>query len=299
MPYRLKSNESIHRGIQRIVIEQVERALNELRDDSLENGETVHQVRKRCKKIRGALRLVRPALEDIYTQENQWYRDAARTLSDIRDAEVMVEAYDVVLHRFGSSLDGRVMRPIQKTLQQHQQSVAADAVRIQYLLASFADKMTEGLKRVPSWHLNSDHFAAVSGGLHKTYKRACKAMRSAYAAPSSQSFHEWRKRVKYHWYHMRILNDIWPEAIQAREEALDRLGTLLGDHHDLSLLRNLILSDPGAYAKNSTIVEFVGWIDLRLGQIENESYPLGKRLFAEKPKRLVQRFEAYWEASRC
>lgn len=298
MPYRLKSNESVHRGFQRIVSEQIERALGELHDESLKNEETVHQVRKRCKKVRGALRLVRPALGDTYGRENKWYRDASRTLSDIRDAEVMIETYGSVLHRCGDKLDGRAMQPILKALKQHKQSVTAGSAHTQQLLEAFEDELTAGLRRVASWQLSKQHFAALSGGLHKTYSRAYKAMENAYTERSSESFHEWRKRVKYHWYHMRILNEIWPKAMRVRRKAIDRLGTLLGDHHDLSVLRDLVLNDPNAYAKDSTVIKFAGCIDLQLRQIEEKSLPLGKRLFAEKPKQFVRRFEAYWEAWR-
>ena len=49
---------------------------------------TVHDVRKRCKKVRGLLRLVRPGLGPDYRRANADVRDAARELSSLRDAHV-------------------------------------------------------------------------------------------------------------------------------------------------------------------------------------------------------------------
>ena len=47
----------------------------------------VHEVRKSLKKIRAALRLVRPVIGDkSYRRENTCFRDAARPLTEVRDA---------------------------------------------------------------------------------------------------------------------------------------------------------------------------------------------------------------------
>ncbi|MEZ4569166.1 MAG: hypothetical protein R2849_02320 [Thermomicrobiales bacterium] len=68
MAYRLEPDEALDVGVRRIATEQVEKALAELDDSDLDRHATVHQVRKRCKKIRGLLRLVRPGLENYSTR---------------------------------------------------------------------------------------------------------------------------------------------------------------------------------------------------------------------------------------
>lgn len=70
MPYRLNPGESVQDGIRRVIGEQAERSLDELTDAHLDQAETIHQMRKRCKKIRAALRLVRNALGKAYAVEN-------------------------------------------------------------------------------------------------------------------------------------------------------------------------------------------------------------------------------------
>jgi CHAD domain-containing protein len=94
MPYRLKAHESVPEGIKRIAGEQIERAIKELTDSELDPHESVHQARKRFKKIRGVLRLVREDLGEIYSDENAWFRDTGRELSAVRDAEAMLETLD-------------------------------------------------------------------------------------------------------------------------------------------------------------------------------------------------------------
>ena len=57
MPYRLKANESVSKGIKRIVNEQIEKAVDELAaTEELGVDEAVHKARQRLKKIRAVVR---------------------------------------------------------------------------------------------------------------------------------------------------------------------------------------------------------------------------------------------------
>jgi len=60
--------------------------------------DAAHDARKRTKKLRALLRLARPELGDkVYRRENAGLRDAARRLSPVRDAWVLIEALDDVV----------------------------------------------------------------------------------------------------------------------------------------------------------------------------------------------------------
>lgn len=52
MSFTFIIGESAGDGIRRMAREQIDRALEEISDSSLDRHDTVHQVRKRCKKIR-------------------------------------------------------------------------------------------------------------------------------------------------------------------------------------------------------------------------------------------------------
>jgi hypothetical protein len=56
MSYRLHFNETLAEGFPRIASEQIDRAVTELTAEDAVAADVVHQVRKRCKKIRGLLR---------------------------------------------------------------------------------------------------------------------------------------------------------------------------------------------------------------------------------------------------
>ncbi len=208
MPYRLRKQEPVEEAVRRIATEQIGRCLGEIADSDLDRHKTVHQVRKRCKKIRGLIRLVRPSFE-AYQHENGCFRDAARRLSYIRDAQSIIETFDKLVDCFADQIDASAFASIRGQLMERRQQIADDAAGLNRRLDDFRASMDEARRRVEGWSLQRDGFDAVAGGLSKTYGRGRKAMKRAYNSPTSENFHEWRKRTKYHWYHARLLESVW------------------------------------------------------------------------------------------
>src|SRR5687768_5896640 len=78
-------------------VRHVERALRALRARHL-TDEQVHTARKQLKRARANLRLLRGAVGGaVYTRENAALRDAARPLSGVRDAKVLIETADALI----------------------------------------------------------------------------------------------------------------------------------------------------------------------------------------------------------
>jgi CHAD domain-containing protein len=296
MAFHLLRNESVEEGMRRIVSEQVASAIAEIEDTELDPHETVHQVRKRCKKIRGAIRLVRqPACEDTYQFENEWFREAARNLSFVRDAEAMREAYDKLLDTFDEQGDRQAFDSIREALLQRRQRVAEDQGHLEEGLSTFLTAMHQAQERVASWSLGNAGFAAIEPGLLKTYTRGRKAMIEAYHTPSDEQFHEWRKRVKYYRYHNRLLQELWKPVLTTNWEQVKELSDLLGDDHDLGVFRQTLLANPKEFGCKRDIQVFLGLLDRRRGQLHNQAKTLGGYVFAEKPKHLGRRLCRYWQ----
>ncbi len=295
MAYRLKPDESVAAGAKRIVREQIDKALDEINDEKIDQQETVHQVRKRCKKVRAVIRLIRGSIDaETYKFENTFYRDAARELSHIRDTEAMIEAFDDLVEHYADQIDPGAYDSVRAELQRRQDgAVDADAA-LEKLLEAFRAKMVEGRDRVSTWSLDADGFPAVAGGIKKTYKRGLKALDAVHGDPSTEQYHEWRKRTKYHWYHTRILRDAWKNVMQARRDELSDLSDMLGDEHDLGLFRQMIEHDADAFGETTSVQAFVGLIDRRRAELRAEANTLGGRIYAEDPKDLVRRLKVYW-----
>jgi CHAD domain-containing protein len=273
-------------------LEQIEKAIGEITDDELDRHETVHQVRKRCKKLRGLIRLVRPQFDD-YRRENAFFRDAARELSYVRDSQSIIECFDGLIGHFQEQIDQDAFARVREELVERRQRIADDKVGLDEKLDEFLTKMHEARGRAAYWKIDEDDFSAVEGGLAKTYGRGRKALRDAYEHPSTESFHEWRKRVKYHWYHARLLRQIWPDMMSAWRSASDRLSDLLGDEHDLAVFRQSLCDDPDRFGDDADRQVLIGLIDRRRAELQAEARPLGQCLFAEKSERLSERFACY------
>jgi CHAD domain-containing protein len=300
MGYRLKRREAVGVGVGRIAREQLDKALGEVGDTSLDRHKTVHQGRKRCKKLRGLARLVRPTLGARYREINATFRDAARELSAIRDAQSSVESFDKLVGEFEGPLEPDAFASVRQWLAEEREKAAAGGTEFDALLARFGKTLRDARSEVSRWELASDEFDAVCDGLGKTYGRGRDAMKSAYEQRTADAFHEWRKRVKYHWYHLRLLQPIWSPVLKRQRQEADRLGDLLGDDHDLAVLRSRIVEEAEESARwdSSTVEALLGLLDRRRLELQSLAWPLGYRLFAEKPSSLIRRFGCYWDAWR-
>ena len=295
MSYRIRKKGSVQKSVRKIAAEQIDKAIAVVSDPGVDRHEAVHEARKRCKKLRGLIRLVRPAFPE-YGRENADVRDAARGLSSLRDAQSMLDCFDGLVERIREQLGTDSLGSIHAELTRRRQAIADDALGHDQALKGFLQRMRALRQRVGGWRITADGYGAVAGGLKRTYRRGRRALRRAYGDASARAFHEWRKRTMYHRYHARLLRGLWPVMLEAQRGAARVLGDRLGDDHDLVVLRRTLLEDPEAFGSARDLQVVTGLIDRRRAQLLAEARPLGERLFAEKPSRLRARYRCYWRA---
>lgn len=288
--------------LHRPVGDELRRIADELLADAQRRAEepedvddAVHEVRKRCKEARGLIRLVRGASERLHQRENAAVRDAARLLSDVRDATAAVETYDALHDAFGATVIGE-LDDVRSELESRRDRIHQQQ-DVQRLLARSCEALGRVRARIPSWGLEAEGFDALAGGLGKTYGRARRRMDDAAEEPTSGRWHEWRKRVKYHRYHVALLEEVWPTVLAARREEVHRLTDLLGDDHDLAVLREDVVGDLTGRVDAATLRTFLGLVDRRRAELQSEALPLGRRLFAEVPDGFVARTRQLYDAA--
>jgi CHAD domain-containing protein len=125
MSFQLRPEESRRKSLRRIVRKQMDAVMEEL--SAVQKGhrdEAVHEVRKSFNKIRAVLRLVRPAIGDkSYRRENTCFRDAARPVTEVRDARILIETLDKLLEHFQAHVANRSFADIRKALQNELRAV--------------------------------------------------------------------------------------------------------------------------------------------------------------------------------
>jgi CHAD domain-containing protein len=298
MSYRIESHELPLTALRRIAREQIGKAIEELDAPELGQEKTIHQVRKRCKKLRALMRLYRPADKQTYRTENRAFRDASRLLGTLRDYDALSETAEELKGDEAPAEVAQAVDEIQRVLMLRRNQAANGEHPAPERLDQFRDAMEEGLRRVEQWQIGVDDGRTLAAGTRRSYRRARKAMAQAYEDPSAENFHEWRKRVKYHWYHTRLLRDLWKPILKARRDELDELSDLLGDEHDLAVLAQTLCDDP-ELNESEAARTMLPRIEAQRGKLQTDARPLGKRLFAEKPKSLAARVGDYWTAWRA
>ncbi|HEY8501932.1 MAG TPA: CHAD domain-containing protein [Solirubrobacterales bacterium] len=295
--YRLERGEEAAAGVTRIAAGRAEEALERLRgfgSGEVDAAEAIHGARKDLKKLRTVLRLLRGSLpKATYREEARRYRDAGRALSASRDAEVKLAMLEGLGKRPGD-LPGDAFETWRAILDRDREA-AANATRDLPAIEEAMTAIEAGLAGIEGWQLRSDSWDLIGNGLRRSYRRGRRTMRAAAEEPSEASFHEWRKRAKDLWYALRILSDAWPAPLEAAADEAHKLSELLGDHHDLALLRE-DLHQRRLGEEETRALEAA--IDDRQGELVAEALALGDRLYAEKPKAFDRRIRSYWRAWR-
>jgi CHAD domain-containing protein len=291
MPYRIQDWNDVTAEVHRIGLEQIDRGVAAIDDGSLERSVQVHEARKRCKKLRGLARLVRKSIDGgAYDRCNAHFRDAARRVAGGRDRAAFIETYDRLCDGHDEQIDRRAFASIRAGLtrrlgawQAQQDQGAGDAA-----LDRLRTDLEAGRALVEALRPEADGFAAVAGGLNKTYRRARHRLDDAADKPKAKRLHTWRKRVKYHRYHLNLLRGLWRPPIEALGEEASRLGDLLGDAHDLSELRRHLDKHPDGLGNPDDVRAFLDLAAGRQEQLERRALIEGRRQLHLKPKRLKQ-----------
>ena len=297
MGFKLRKSEGTGAGARRIAREEIDEALDLLKDRKAKPDETVHELRKHFKKIRAVVRLVEDELGDqIASRDNKALRDLGRRLASARDASVRVSALKRLRETYGKDFPAG-LSPIEKRLAGRYRA-ALGRLRRRPGLAVIRRELDELRKRVRAWPLRREGFACLEPGLRRVYRRGRKDEALAYASRTDEALHEWRKRAKDLRYHVDLLEPVWPEAMKDFEKALHELTDRLGDDHDFGDLRRALTSSPRLTAGAADVTTLIELIDRRRSELQSAARPLGARIYSEKPKAFTRRIESYWDAWR-
>ncbi|AKH42221.1 CHAD domain-containing protein [Altererythrobacter atlanticus] len=291
MAFRLKAKDgSVTKAVRRIAREQIGRAIDAIEDES--PAQAVHDLRKRCKKLRGLIRLVRPAFPD-YAEENAFFRDTARMVGELRDAKVMQDTYDGLVGKYEGQFDRKELDAIRRRLT-HRHKIMQREKDVEAALEQCRSRLRDARRRCAEWKLGEEGWDAISGGLSKTYARARHAATRAELSGDPADFHELRKRVKYHWHHCRILRPICPDELKSRAALARKLSDELGDHHDLSVFTAKLAEAPGDFGNDRDVDLILTLARRRSAMLAQRASVLSARLLAEDAQALVDRFGDSW-----
>jgi CHAD domain-containing protein len=288
MAYRVELSEPLDDSLRRLARERIEKAVEQLDEHLAADPQTaIHEARKDVKKARALLRLFRrPLVGSAYRRENRALRNAGRELSVLRDAHVLRHTIDAVAERFAGRLPAGAFDALRARLgageiPAEEVAQAVDAAR---------GRLARSLVRVDRWDAHGADPVALRKALGRTYARGARAMARAARERSDEALHEWRKRVKDLRYQQQLIRPAWPDLLAAQAGAAKQLGELLGDDHDLAVLEQRSRAAAGDIAQLDDVLELVAH---RRRELQEEAFRLGRRVYAEAPKRFAARIGRY------
>ncbi len=298
MAFRFRLREPIVKDFRRIGAEQIERALGQL-SAGVDIPKEVHEARKCLKRVRALLRLGREGLgEEVFQAENTRFRTIAGRLSSARDDHVVIETL-VQLEATADDDEARaaLRRARAAILQTRTAEDTAGRAVDPATLSEVQAELTCALEGFRDLKLSPKGAPTLVAGLVRVYRRGRKGLLTAYATGNDEDFHTLRKAVQAHWRHMALLTRLWPQMFSARVEAARELSQILGDDHDLALLKTRIAALDAEALSDVENDALLALILARQDMLRRLAKPRGIMLFAAPPKAHGRWIAALWDAA--
>jgi CHAD domain-containing protein len=278
--YRLGRDEAAGPGLARVVAGQLANAIEWLTADDGAGGDAVHDARKALKRSRAALRLGRDLVGgERYRQENAALRDAGRDLSELRDAQVLLETLD--------ELAPRASFPRLREALAAQAGSGQDNGQARPEIKAVVPQLERARDRVEGWALPEEGGPGqLAPGVERIYRRGRRALRAARRDPSVENLHELRKRSKDLWYSAQLLRDANPKRTKTLARRAHELADLLGSDHDLAILGQR--AGDSAYLTASERKYLEELIASRRKRLRGQAMDCAGRLYRRKPGKLIR-----------
>ena len=241
----------------------------------------VHDVRRRIKRARAGLRLLRVPLGPAeYRRCNAALRDVAGSLRAARDAKVL----RMSAQGLARDVAGRVaLRPMREQLRlEHERAMRRLSVRPRCAAAALLEVVAQRV----SLRLDDQDDAgrdALRAGLRRSYDRSQRAFQAARRRASDDRWHECRKQLKYVGHELDLLAAARPVGLNGWRRRAHRMTALLGEDHDLSLLREWLMS-PAVAADQVNLNNMLRIVDERRKGLQRRGVRLGTVLL-ERPSK--------------
>lgn len=243
----------------------------------------VHGARCGLKKARATLELIKPALpRKRRRRERALCRKAGRLLGPTRDAQA--------LQRVWKELGVRIPRAERALAEDARRAVAAFArdLAASRRVLKRAHRLAKNLRpRRAGW-------SGIEDGLRRTYGRGLAAWERVRKEPSDERLHKWRRRVKAQRFQLDLFVD-GDRSVRDLDLKLEKLGDLLGDLHDLVLLRGVIARAPRRFGGERAGLALLA-IERRDKDLRRRAFKLAPSVYGLRPKAFARSVKRYWRA---
>lgn len=298
MAYRLRPAKPFTAEFRSVAESQLSHAVSLLEDQPDGPHRSVHDARKRFKRVRALYRLIQPDAKDFRTAENTRIRDMARTLSAVRDATALVETVDYLAEHAASPDEFAALTVASKSLTERRDRIASEEHDLPARMSAAVETCHEAIAALDKLDLE-DHPHKTAKRLARVWKKqrmkALAALAGCEEHADAEVFHELRKSGQTYWMHLSLLRDIWPSAMRAKQAEAKLLVDLLGHEHDLSVLTGLVNENPGLFGDGDTLALILGAIITRQQALRIEALDKAHQVFADSAENEADLIALLWE----
>jgi hypothetical protein len=282
MSFALKPRKSIRRELKRIARKELgsasERLLHDRHDD-----QDVHEGRKSVKKVEAVAKLLEQIGFALPRKDVKRLHAARRTLSELRDADAVIETFDHLCARFAHRIPEHTSALIRTHLTRRKSKMTRLAKAGSGRLIRAGTALEQIRRSAKRWAAPSIDLSELPRVLKRSFRASRKAMRRAQIRGQASDFHGWRKRVKNLWYQLRLAERV-VSGLSTQIEEFRELETALGEEHNLVVLRTKLTRDRSLHNIKSQIDLLTALSTAFQEELRRSALVLGKRLYKLSPK---------------
>ena len=274
----LHRREAIGAGLKAIAALQLESAIAQFKGNNV-SPRAIHNVRTTIKKVRSIIELTAPSFTRAQRNDlTGTLRDAAARIAPLRDSEVLLNTFDLLLEQKG--LPQEEFTALRDGLADSaRQRRSNDTRQIPHVIKL----LKEILRSIPEWSLDQLSGKDIRRRIRRTYRRGRSTLERCAATGEEEQFHTWRKQVKQLWYQLRMTSHYWPNNAKDLISDTGAIGESGGSERDLTLLAQWLKKGP----KKSSSDLLKATIDSLLPQLRKRAISGGEKFYEIKPKQFV------------
>ncbi len=277
--FNLRLGKPIGEELQIIGRLHIEEALTQLAGNKV-SPEPVHEARKAIKKVRAVIQLASPALGSIHRKlVSELLHDAMMRLGPLRDAEVQVQALDLLLET--ENLMPEDFSSVRAGLADIAKQRRVNDIR---QIPRVLESLEKALRCVNKWLLDPLQGKDVSRRVRRSYRRGRSLLDLCQVNDDPETFHSFRKTVKQLWHSIRITSRFWPEQAADLIHELGLIGELAGKERDFTLLAKTLRQGPA----NKAAHHVIGMLDEELPKLRRATLTAALSFYEQKPKAFVE-----------
>jgi CHAD domain-containing protein len=234
MAFQLRTDESVTHGLRRLARKELQSARRELQTSRPPRDAPVHEARKSVKKVRAILQLIDDDQGGGLNGDHRSLRSVNRTLSDLRDADVLMETLAKLRAKHPHVMNEQAFARARRLLAARKRA-AAEAVQGKQTWKAVDRKLRTVRRDAKRWQPDHPGAGALKRGIRAAHQRGRTEMKRAQKEQTAATFHGWRKEMKALWYALRLIEQS-DSRVRRDIRALHRAETLLGDEHNLVVL---------------------------------------------------------------